>query len=276
MWRRLQRIGHPLPALADVELPWGATVKVHTGENIGSEIYHFGIFDKIVPETICRLLSPGELAIEVGANIGQNCSLMAARTGRRGRVLAFEPHPEIFHELRANHERWPHARFASVQLERVALGKTSGQTTLAMTDEFATNRGSASLQDGPINGAGFTVEVRRLDEYLDKETVGVCKIDVEGHELAVLEGAEQALHGHRIRDVVFEDFNSKPSPVTEILRGQGYKIFELHYSWLKPRLVPMESGTPAKGFSFNYLATLDVPRAQACFRSPGWRCLRKL
>src|SRR5262245_24373041 len=81
VWRRFHRVWRPRQEVETVRLPWGARVKVRTGENIGADIYYYGIFDKIVPEAIARLLDKGESAVEVGANIGQNCSLMALKVG---------------------------------------------------------------------------------------------------------------------------------------------------------------------------------------------------
>lgn len=276
--RRFQRIGKAKPELLDVKLPWGAVVTVHTGEDIGSVIYYYGIDDKIVPETIWRLLDRSETAVEIGANIGQNCSAMAAKAGPAGRVMAFEPHPEIFAELKRNHERWPRARFAPIQFERVALGKTTGETVLVLPEEFTTNRGVAKLGNELDARRAIPVRVRRLDDCLaSSEQVGVCKIDVEGHELAVLQGAEQTLCRRGIRDIVFEDFNPKPSAVTDFLQQRGFTIFELNEGWLKPRLAPLRATRPAASrFIYNYLATLDALRAQARFRMAGWHCLLAL
>jgi FkbM family methyltransferase len=277
--RRLARIGKPVPESATVRLPWNANVTVHTRENVGAEIYFYGIFDKTVPEAIWRLLDEGETGVEIGANIGQNSSLMAARSGHRGRVLAFEPHPEIFEELKANHERSRNPAFAPVQLERVALGETTGEATLIEAEEFTHNRGSAAIRTTNTPGAGIKVSVRLLDDFLGAaDRVGVCKIDVEGHELSVLKGAKQILARKAIRDIIFEDFNPKPSPVTELLTHCGFTLFELRESWLKPRLAPIVSGDTAgrRGFAFNYLATLDPGRAIKRFRAPGWRCLLNL
>jgi hypothetical protein len=55
----------------------------------------------------------------------------------------------------------------------------------------------------------------------------------------------------------------------------GFAIFELHETWLKPRLSPLQtSKSPVRpAFSYNYLATLDAGRAQERFRSLGWHCL---
>jgi hypothetical protein len=61
-------------------------------------------------------------------------------------------------------------------------------------------------------------QVRRVGCTL---AVGVLNIDVEGHERAVLEGAERALAGRRIRDILFEDFDEPPTAVTQLLQGHG-------------------------------------------------------
>ena len=274
--KRIWRLGKSVPSSARVILPWNAQIAVNTGEAIGSAIYYYGIFDKIVPEAIWRLLDAGEMAIEIGANIGQNCSAMAARAGQGGRVLAFEPHPDIFHELEHTCAAMRRSGFASIQIENIALGKCPGVACLITGDEFERNRGCAALHDlSPQQSEGIQVTVRSLDEYLKPgDSVGVCKIDVEGKELDVLRGAEQALSRRAIRDIIFEDFTDKPSLVTDFLERNGFTVFELHDTWWKPRLLPLAKKSDApRGFSYNYLATLDASRAIKRFRMPGWRCL---
>ena len=274
--KRFMRIGKPVPKYAVVELPWGAMVRVQTNENVGCEIYHYGIFDKIVPEVIWRLLDHGDTAIDIGANIGQNCSLMSAKVGRAGRVLAFEPHPEIFAELKKNCTQAHQSRWASIQFENIALGEITGEATLITNEEFFTNRGSATLHAKGEQQPGINVAVRQLDEFLNFKSIAhVCKIDVEGHELGVLQGAKKSFERKAIRDIIFEDFNPQPSPVVKFLEQYGFSIFELHDTWLKPRLIPLQISKAAvrPGFSFNYLATLDGVRAKSRFRSLGWHCL---
>lgn len=276
--RRIRRTGKPVPPSATVRLPWGLAVKVRTNEHIGSDIFHYGIFDRIVPEAIRRLADPGELAVEAGANIGQNCSLMVARTGPNGRVIAFEPHPHIFEELQFNVSLWPEWAKRNVQLQNVALGETDGEATLVDGAEFFHNRGSASLVwENPetTTSQKHKVQVRKLDDFIPAlAKVGVCKIDVEGHELAVLKGTEQALRRRAIRDIVFEDFSPMPSPVVEFLQQHQYTIFQLTASWWKPLLTKLRpDAAPPKGFSFNFLATLDPERVQQRFRAGGWSCL---
>ncbi len=275
--RRFSRIGKEPPKVMDLELPWGATVRVHTGENIGQDIYLYGIFDKIVPETICRLLDPGESAVEVGANIGQNASLMAYRVGPTGRVIAFEAHPEIYAELAANAKNWPPDVTKRLSLCNVALGEESGTAVIQTDEEFSRNRGSASVsQRNPLNAHEPHVRVEPLDTYLANwPKIAVCKIDVEGNELEVLKGAQDAIGQKKIRDIIFEDFEEKPSSVTRFLSSHGFTIYELHQTWSKPRLAPLTNES-VRGFTYNYLATLKPARAIARFRTFGWKCLMNL
>ena len=64
-------------------------------ETIGRAILRLGVYDLCVSESICRLLDPGESAIDVGANLGYMTSLMAAKAGKCGSVESFEPHPDL-------------------------------------------------------------------------------------------------------------------------------------------------------------------------------------
>ena len=272
--RRFRRMWHTEQPRELVRLPWGAELLVHTGETIGHGLYYYGIFDKVVPEAIERLLDAGEVGIEVGANIGQNCSLMARKAGAFGRVIAFEPHPEIVAELRHNAERWNRLRFAVPQIESVALGHTEGEAFLEIRPEFATNRGVASLRsDASPELSLVKVKVARLDDYLGADTqVAVCKIDVEGHELDVLNGAAVALRRRGIRDIIFEDFAQQPSQVTALLYNYGYEVFRLDGGWLKPRLSAVTAPPPNEQLGHNYLATLDPVRTCARYGPIGWRC----
>jgi FkbM family methyltransferase len=276
VFRRFRRFSKEPERIETVTLPWRAQVRVHPHENVGSSIYYYGIFDRIVPEAIHRLTDPGELAVEIGANIGQNCSLMALKVGSSGRVIAFEPHPEIFQELQNNAALWPAPVKRVIELEKIALGENSGEAFLADGSEFSYNRGSAALCESEKgSGRRFKVALRRLDEYLPPQiNVGVCKIDVEGHELSVLKGAVGTLARRGIRDIIFEDFNPMFSPPAQFLQQHGFMIFEMTGGWWKPVLTPVRPGLqPPQGFSFNYLATLDPERARQRFKKGGWRCL---
>jgi FkbM family methyltransferase len=267
--RRFARIGKRPAPIEEIKLPWGPKILVRTEENVGADIYYYGVFDPIVPEAIWRLLDSGETAVDVGANIGQNTSVMALRAGPAGCVIAFEPHPTTFEQLKRNVADWGNNGLAPIQLKNVALGVERGEASLQVTGYLS----GASLTP---EGDGVRVPVCPLDSFIvEKRTIGLCKVDVEGHELSVLKGAPNSLSRKLIRDVIFEDFNPMPSPVVNFLRDHGFEIFQLSAGSLKPALKTLKE-IGRKSFSHNYLATLDSARAVARFQKPGWRCLMHL
>ena len=69
---------------------------------IGRSIVTTGLFDLAVSELLARLIDPGDIVVDAGANVGYMTVLAATAAGRSGRVLAFEPHPELFAVLCQN------------------------------------------------------------------------------------------------------------------------------------------------------------------------------
>jgi hypothetical protein len=86
LWRRLRR--RAVLAHGDVRLAWGLPIEIQTAGYVSVDILNLGVYDRVVPEAICRLLDR-EWALDVGANVGQNASIMALIAGPHGRVLAF-------------------------------------------------------------------------------------------------------------------------------------------------------------------------------------------
>jgi FkbM family methyltransferase len=274
VWRRLRR--NSLIARNAVELAWGLPIEV-VPSHVGIDVLNLGVCDPVVPESIFRLLDPGEIAIDAGANIGQNTAIMALAAGPRGSVIAFEPAVAAGNILARNVARWSRYDLAPITVERKALSARNGIGTL----RAAADLGGYSLEEEspePKTGAAAEVELTTLDSYFASELqVGVIKIDVEGHEQAVLEGSRRLLRERRIRDIVFEDFQPQPSPVTHLLRSHGYTVFSLLMEWRGPVLLSAEAapylnGRP--GGPPNYLATIDSGRAAARFARRGWKCLR--
>ncbi|MEP9374786.1 FkbM family methyltransferase [Mesorhizobium sp. KR1-2] len=121
-----------------------------------------------------------ELAIDIGANRGvYSWHLRRWASG----VVAFEPLPEMVRAL----ER---AFGSSVRIEAVALSDADGTATLRIPSDRML-QGCATIEEENVLGgevAEIRVPRRRLDGYRF-DRVAVIKIDVEGHELAVLKGA---------------------------------------------------------------------------------------
>ena len=260
-----------------ITLPWGAPLTFKTDEKVGLCFARRGVFDLPVCEALWRLTDPGELTLDVGAYIGQMTSVLAAAAGPQGRVLAFEPHPETFRLLSTNVQRWTQAGgLAPIELREMGAAAEEGVAQLAMDEDFDWNPMTASIvTDGTASSERMVqVPTRRLDDEVGGRRVGVMKLDVEGFEHDVLLGAERLLGEHRIRDIVFEEFDEYPTRVTDLLEGHGYTIFTLDQRLHGP-LAARACGSWARQSTEdpNYLATTDPERAVARLAKLGWGVL---
>jgi FkbM family methyltransferase len=257
-------------------LRWGQTITVFP-DHLGRALIIGGIVDLPLTESIHRLLDPGGVAADVGANIGYVTGLMATRLGPGGTVLAFEPHPTVFELLERNVTRWNEdPSIATVEARRLAVSNEPGRGRLSGGGETNVHMGLASLRNGAETGgpSDFDVELAKLDDLLGERRLELVKIDVEGHEREVLEGAEKLLAERRIRDVVFEDHGMYPTPAMTLLEELGMSVFTLKHSLLGPRAHPAREGPAPAGWPGpNYLATLDPARASARLAPRGWRSL---
>ena len=262
-------------------LPWGFPLRVRPLDIIGSAIFRMGVYDLCVSEVLWRLLDQGETAVDAGANIGHMTSVMAKRVTSSGKVLSFEPHPHVFHEFFSNVALWMNIpNVGPIELYKMGLSKDNGIATLHTTSGFARNRGTASLEasddETAKDGIAHSISIGRLDDILDENVfIGVMKIDVEGHEINLLQVACHLLTEHRIRDIVFEDHNSYPSPVAEYLEQSGYTVFSIQQGPFAVRVYPVSRNEACYKYEAqSYLATLDAPRALKRLRQVGYQSLR--
>ena len=134
-------------------------------------------------DVLRRLVRPGMVVADVGANIGLLTLVMAWATGPTGRVLAFEPEATP----RSNLEKMKHLNGLSwVEVRDQAVGAAAGRLTFHVSDII----GHSSLYALPETegSRAIEVEVVRLDEAAPGGRMDVVKIDVEGAELDVLAG----------------------------------------------------------------------------------------
>ena len=252
-------------------LPWGTRIKVSTSGPLGAGIARKGVHELPVTEVAWRLADPGDLALDVGANIGYFTLLLAARCRE---VRSFEPHPALRRRLAANVEQLGEAA-RKVTIDARAVSDRSGTATLSIPAEFAANPTVASLVKRDDEVAVEEVATVRLDEALGMASVGVMKIDVEGHEAAAFAGASRALAEGRIRDVLFEEHETLPTAASELLTRSGYTIFGLRQRLTGVALVPPSAiGARPRWDAPTYLATREPDRAADRLRRRGWHSLR--
>jgi FkbM family methyltransferase len=264
--------------IAEATLPWGMPISLRPGEAIGHSVMATGIFDHVVSEALYRLTDAGDVAVDVGANIGYMTSLMVEAVGRRGRVVAIEPNPDAYALLVANAARWRSRPGAPViETHSLAMSDHGGSAALRVPALYARNQGRASIEYDEGEGgsdpwhAMATVQVRRLDDLIGDGRVGVLKIDVEGHETGVLRGAEGLLAERRVRDVVFEHEPGRSGDPRSLLERRGYTVLALNSSVFRLVVGSPDECPPWEGWEGpSYLATIAPDRALSRLRKRGW------
>lgn len=263
----------------EVSLPWGPRLRVNgLDRNIGQAILAVGLDDLPLCEILWRLIEPGDLAVDVGANIGMTVSLMLTRVGFSGTVHAFEPHPRTHRCLESNACLWGKGTIPSnLELYRYAVGAQAGKAALHEPDAWEVNSGGVSVRPAADENGALVVEVIRLDKQLPADRpIGVVKVDVEGRQDDVLRGMEGLLRRRQVRDIVFEITRETPLPyeMTCWLEEHGYTCFVIDREFRGPKLRDVSLGAArVAGHQTNLLATIDQRRARRLVAPRGWRCL---
>lgn len=177
------------------------------------------------------LVDPARLALDIGANRGIWTHLMV-RQGAR--VIAFEPNPKMFAILKAAMPRGTNAF-------DLALSDREGEAELKIP-RYARGYSNqhASLEASRVGGNLFgavTVKTARLDD-LDPDPVGFIKIDVEGHELAVLRGARETIARDRPNMIIEMEQRHTGRDIGDDLdavEAMGYETFFIGRQGLQRR-----------------------------------------
>lgn len=127
-----------------------------------------------------QALLPGNVFIDVGANIGYFTRRAAQLVGPQGHVRAFEPLPTAFRLLLRNTHEFPH-----VESHATAVGRVGSRQVLHVNAKGP----RSSLLSSNNSIAEITVDVVTLDDALDGLPVDFVKLDCEGWELEALQGA---------------------------------------------------------------------------------------
>jgi FkbM family methyltransferase len=205
----------------------GETIFVFQNDYIGRMVRFFGDLDPAISAVVRSLLRPGDLAIDVGANVGVITLEMASIVGSRGRVVSFEPIPDLFalltRSIAAN-------GFDNVLAMNCALSSTTGT---GMMNVASDNYGVSSL-----HASGLTAcAIQMLDDVVQKNNLKrprLLKIDVEGHEEEVLLGARRLLSERPPEFIVFESHKARGAfwsrGEVQVLRSAGYRFEEIRRS----------------------------------------------
>lgn len=198
-----------------------------------------GTYDDANLRLCQKLIRPGHVCIDVGANAGVYTVLMARWASDAGQVHAFEPVAHVRQRLLRNVRL---NRLAQVRVEECAVGAAPGIAMMHQVRPEVFRAGTSSLVANEnierMTGAAFDqveVAVTTLDAYAVKAAltrVDFIKLDVEGYELECLRGAAGLLGTHR--PLIFMEHNQErlrhlgrdEQEIARFFQTHGYRCFE--------------------------------------------------
>ncbi len=187
-----------------------------------------------IKRTIYKFARPGSTALDVGAHIGTHTMAMARAVGTSGKVIAFEPQPKIFRELFLN--------MAVNNLKNTIFywaGAGAHEGQIELTPLNSTNEGGTAL----VGGTGQFVQLLTIDS-LHLKDVSLMKIDVEGMEEQVLDGARETILSNRPVIIIeiqgghnfattTQDARRRILHTIDKLEDLGYRVTQLFtHDWL--------------------------------------------
>jgi FkbM family methyltransferase len=183
---------------------------------VGRSLQVYGEYSDLEVDFLRLLLRPGDLALDVGANLGAITIGMAERVGRNGVIHAFEPQRPIYEILAVNAGRWP-----NIVPHCAAVGAVPGSIHVPPRDyEGVGNFGGHALG----GSEGETVQVITIDS-LNLAQLRLMKVDVEGMELEVLRGAAQTIQRCKPALFVENDRDEKSEALISFIFSLGYRLW---------------------------------------------------
>jgi FkbM family methyltransferase len=226
------RLRHRLPVPDDgervVSFPGGMRLRLDLRESLQRD-FLFGLYDQRELSLMRRFLAPGGDMVDVGAHVGMYAVAAGLALRGRGRVLAFEPNPEARRQLEQNLAL---NGCDNVEVLPVAVTARAGEALLhvpATRDPSFSSLGGGRFAEGePVRVPTTTLDEAVMSRGLSPAFV---KIDVEGAELDVLDGAERTLAQRPV--LLAEVGDSTVRGVEQRLRSLGYEAYEVRRTGLR-------------------------------------------
>lgn len=256
--------------LSRVAVPYDggrSTIYADLQTPLGLGLYRYGYRDPDL-DLMGRLLRPGDVVVDGGANVGLFTLVAADRVGPAGKVIAFEPGRGVRMSLMANIVL---NRLAHVEVVPFALAAEPGEARFRVFDAGGAGLNhlvGADHEDGEVE----IVTLTSLDAVLtpsDRDRLTFLKLDLEGAEHAALRGAAATLRQAH-PDILIEieaahlaRMGSSPAAIAEVLAGHGYRFYRPEADAAGAPVLSPVPDLDARGARPNIFATVDSARVRA-------------
>ena len=192
-------------------------------EGIDFAIYLQGGFEPATLREYGRIVRSGSVALDIGANIGSHTLPLARLVGPAGRVYSFEPTDYAFEKQQRNLSLNGGLAERVKPIQALLVGRNNQRKPQAIPSSWPLEAESAAKLHPVHLGRFNTLEgaqVFRLDDWIAKEQpprIDFVKMDVDGNEIDVIEGGEEALSRHA--PLIMMEFSPHVFPE----RGRSFK-----------------------------------------------------
>jgi len=229
---------------AEIIVNWhcGTRIRLRLGNDLSRQIYIAGCIDPNEFVFLDRLLQAGMTFLDAGANEGIYTVFAAKRVGPAGTVWAFEPSQREISRLQQNLE----LNALNVRVFPLALAERAGDAEMALATyghEGLNTMGQFVHDIGESRQE--SIRLARLDDVIRESPLArldVMKIDVEGAELRLLQGAASALARYRpillveAFDATLRQQGASLEELLDYIRTRGYDLYSFdRYSGLPSR-----------------------------------------
>ena len=212
-------------------------------------IDYYEPFTRLTVET---LSASTNCLIDVGANVGF-FSLVAAKLNPQLKVFAFEPNPQMFDYL-SKHKLLN--GLSNLKAESMAVSDRDGEAELFLSQSDMSASLVSDFQESNSLHASLPVKTVTLDSYVQQFGISgsvLLKVDAEGHEKAVLEGAEVTIARFK-PDIVIEVLKDFDPFLLEQFHDLGYRFYKItHQGLIETKAVTLTR--IGEFVFFNYLFT---------------------
>lgn len=180
-----------------------------------------------------QILHEEMTVVDVGANIGYFTVLFSKIVGERGRVISFEPDPGSYSILQKNVKENNLANVLAIQ-KAVADFCGKAKLYLSKTNHGDNRMSSTIIEDIDIEREVIDVDVTSLDDALKDINIDFLKIDTQGAEMKVINGAQKMIKRNKNLKIALEFWPiglrsqmSEPSDLLSKLREMGFDIYDM-------------------------------------------------
>ena len=193
---------------------------------ISLELSVFGVHEPITTEIISKKLEKDMVCVDIGANIGYYATLESQKVGSNGKVIAIEPLPTAFYYLQKNLKLQNQSNY---EIHNCACYNDDTNTSFLIHEK---SNISKIIKDDDVIPTGMkkiVIPVRKLDTILSNQhKIDFLRMDIEGHELMVLEGATNIIK--KFKPMIQFELHSKmlgyadTKKVLDFIRNEHYEI----------------------------------------------------